>query len=204
MEAYEDGPPHTWPWLVRDVAIPKFDDQQLLSDCGVDPDHLSALKEYLGRQKVPVCLGVATTHTDLLPGDEDQATGVTPGGLHTTQRPGGSPTSDVLSATPNMTSGEPRALTQVKHRSHGKTALMPQVDPEWREKLERLMQRKFSYGLGYKSIVHIFGLCLLYISKLKHKIKHNKNKKTEHCYRLFTNKAGIVPWCLNMYAVRAQ
>ena len=89
MEAYEDGPPHTWPWLVNDVAIPKFDDEQLLSDCGVDPDHLSALKEYLGRQKVPVCLGVATTNTDLLPGDEGQATGVTPGGLNTTQRPGG-------------------------------------------------------------------------------------------------------------------
>ena len=195
MKAYEHGPPHTWPWLVNDVAIPKFDDGQLLSDCGVDPDHLSALKEYLGRQRVPVCLGVATTNTDLLPSEEGQATGVTPS---TTQRQGGSPTSHARSVTPNMTSGDPRALAQVNHRSHGKIVLIPRVDPEWREKLERLIQRKFNYGLGYKSIIHIFGLCLLYISKLKHRIKNNKDKKTEHCSRLFTNKAGIVPWCMDM------
>ena len=195
MEAYEHGPPHSWPWLVNNVAVPKFSDEQLLSDCGIDPDHLSALKEYLGRQQVPVCLGVATTNTDLLPSVESRATGLQ---SSPTNGQGGSSTSHVRSVKSNMTSSEPGALAQVNHSSHGKTVLMPRFDPEWKESLERLILRKSSFGLGYKSAIHIFGLCLLYISKLKNRVKTNKEKKTDHCYRLLTNKAGIVPWCLDM------
>merc|ERR1712004_809185 len=129
---------------------------------------------------------------------ESQVTGVAPGEPNTTQRPVGSPTSEACTAISKMTPVDPKALVQVGHKSHGKTAPVPKVDPEWRENLERLAQRKFNYGLGYKSIIHILGLCLLYISKLRHKIKRNKTNKTEHCSRLFTNRAGLVPWCLNM------
>ena len=191
-------------WLHRDAGVPRLDDRELLHDFGVDPDHLQQVKDFIVRPTITSmaaitshCSSAPRCPPSVIPGHarihDDAVKHRAAMSADTAHDHGGNAHGSVGGAIGGGTGdgagargaqgggvdgvvGDGAGAEEAQDVQDGGHPSQSQISlsESWLSQLERLVQRKYSYGLGSKSILSIMALALSFVINLKRRVARRR------------------------------